>query len=116
MEQDEISAEWNKLPRMEIEYKKDITLVTFKDDRIVDEEQVRKVHEALQPVIEKNGDRQLILNFAQIKLINSVLLNLLISVRKRVCELGGQIQLCNVNSNLYRILEITQLTEVFNIS
>ena len=116
MEQDETSPDCNTLPRIEIEYKKDSTFVTFLDDRIVGEEQVRKVHEALKPVIEKNGDKQLILNFARIKLINSVLLNLLVSVRKRVCELGGQIQLCNLNSNLYRILEITQLTDVFNIS
>jgi anti-anti-sigma factor len=116
MEQDEISLDRNTLLRIKIEYQKNSTFVTFLDDRIVDEEQVRKVHEALKPVIEENGDKQLILNFARIKLINSVLLNLLVSVRKRVCELGGQIRLCNLNANLYRILEITQLADVFNIS
>ena len=116
MGQNEISPESSSVPRIMVEYGKDVTFVTIKEDRIVDEIQVRKIQEALEPVVEKNGDKQLIFNFAQIKLINSLLLNLLINVRQRVCELGGQVQLRKLNPNIYKILEITQLTDIFNIS
>ncbi|OHB73061.1 MAG: hypothetical protein A2Z25_06805 [Planctomycetes bacterium RBG_16_55_9] len=116
MGQNEISPESGSVPAVMVEYGTDVTVVTFKEDRIVDENQVRKIQEVLEPVVEKNGNKQLVFNFTQIKLINSLLLNLLISVRQRVCELGGQVQLRNLKPNIYTILEITQLTDIFNIS
>ena len=101
---------------MEIEYKKDVTILTFTEQRIADEEQIRDLQESLEPVIEKNQDNKLIFNFVNVKLITSLLLDLLIMVHKRICQLGGQIQVSNLDSNLRRVFETTQLTEVFDIS
>ena len=98
-----------------VEYGQDVTFVTFVDERIVDEEQIRELKEALEPVIEKSEDNKLILNFSNVNFMTSALLGLLVRVHKKVCELGGQVQLTNLDSNLRRIFEITQLTRVFNI-
>ena len=98
------------------EYGQGVTFVTFVDERIVDEEQIRELKESLEPIIEKNEGGKLILNFSNVNFMTSALLGLLVRVHKKVCELGGRMQLSNLDSNLRRIFEITQLTKVFDIS
>jgi anti-sigma B factor antagonist len=102
--------------RIKVEYGMDVTLVTFEDERIVDEEQIRELRESFRKVIERNQDKKLVLNFANVEFMTSALLGLLIRVHKRVCELGGRMQLSNLNSNIHKVFEITQLTKVFDIS
>jgi anti-sigma B factor antagonist len=116
MKQEQNSVSSVEPSRITIQYGVDTVTVTFLVERIVDEEQAKELQEALGQVIEKNRNKQLILDFTNIKLINSVLLNLLISVRKEVDKLGGQIRLSNLKPNLHRVLDLTRLTDVFEIS
>jgi len=102
--------------RIIVESGMDVTIVTFTEERIVDEEQIRELQESFGPIIEKNQDKELILNFANVKFMTSALLGLLVRVHKKVCELGGRLRLSNLNSNLRKVFEITQLTKVFEIS
>ena len=99
-----------------IESGMDVTIVTFTEERIVDEEQIRELQESFGPIIEKNQDKELILNFANVRFMTSALLGLLVRIHKNVCELGGQLRLSNLDSNLRKVFEITQLTKVFEIS
>lgn len=98
-----------------VEHGQDVTFVTFVDERIVDEEQVRELKESLEPVIEKNENKKLILNFVNVKFMTSALLGLLVRIHKKVRELNGRLQLSNLDPNLHKIFEITQLTKVFDI-
>ena len=102
--------------KIKVEYGIDVTLVTFADERIVDEDQIRKLQESFQAVIEKNDNKRLILNFANVKFMTSAFLGLLIRIHKKVCESGGRLQLSNLDSNIRKVFEITQLTKVFDIS
>ncbi|OHB74729.1 MAG: hypothetical protein A2Z25_23425 [Planctomycetes bacterium RBG_16_55_9] len=102
-------------PRIKVEYGRDVTFVTFVDERIVDEEQIRELRESLEPVIKKNEAGKLILNFSNVSFMTSALLGLLVRVHKKVCESGGRLQLTNLDPNLYRVFEITKLTKVFDI-
>lgn len=102
--------------RIKVEYGRDVTFVTFVDERIVDEEQISELRESLEAVIKKNEGGKLILNFSNVNFMTSSLLGLLVRVHKRVCELGGRLQLSNLDANLYRIFKITKLTQVFDIS
>ena len=102
--------------RMKVEYGIDVTFVTFIDEAILDEEQIGELQESFKPVIKKNKDGKLIINFFNVKFMTSALLGLLVRVHKRVCELGGRLQLCNMDSNIRKVFEITQLTKVFDIS
>jgi anti-sigma B factor antagonist len=103
-------------PRIIVESGMDVTIVTFTEERIVDEEQIRKLQESFGPIIEKNEDKELILNFVNVKFMTSALLGLLVRVHKKVCELGGRLRLSNLDANLRKVFEITQLTKVFEIS
>lgn len=102
--------------RIKVEYGREITFVTFLDERIVDEEHIRQIKNALDPVIEQNQEGKLVLNFSNVDFMTSALLGLLVRIHKNVCELDGQLQLSNLDANLYRIFEITKLTQVFDIT
>jgi anti-sigma B factor antagonist len=103
-------------PKIIVESGMDVTIVTFTEERIVDEEQVRGLQESFGPIIEKNQDKELILNFVNVKFMTSALLGLLVRIHKKVRELGGRLRLSNLDSNLRKVFEITQLTRIFEIS
>lgn len=102
--------------KISTEYGIDVTFVTFEDEKILDESQIRELQKELEPVIEKNQDNQLVLNFANVRFLTSAMLGLLVRIHKRVNERGGKLELRNLDDNLYKIFEITQLTKVFNIT
>lgn len=101
--------------KVKVEYGIDVTFVTFNDERIVDEEQIRELREEFEPVIEKNQQKKLVLNFANVKFMTSALLGLLVVIHKKVSEHGGRIQLCNLDPGIQRVFEITKLTKIFDI-
>ena len=103
-------------PKIEVEYGIDVTSVTFTEERICEEEQIGKLRESLEAVIEKNENKKLILSFVNVKFTSSALLGLLVRVHKKVIELGGTLQLSNVDATLRMVFELTQLTKVFDIS
>ena len=102
--------------RIEVEYGLDVTFATFVEERILEEQQIKELQEALEAVIEKNEGKKLILNFVNVKFMTSAVLGLLVRVHKNVIERSGTLQLSNLDSNLRRVFEITQLTKVFDIS
>ena len=103
-------------PKIEVEYGIDVTFVTFTEEMIFEEEQIRKLRESLEAVIEKNEDKKLILNFVNVKFMTSAFLGLLVRIHKKLCEQGGRLRLSNLDSNLRKVFEITQLTKVFEIT
>jgi len=102
--------------RIAVEYGIDVTFVTFEDERILDEQQIKVLRESFAPVIEKNEDKKLVLNFQNVMFMTSAVLGLLVRIHKKVREKGGRMQLCNLDPNLRKVFEITQLTKVFEIS
>ena len=102
--------------KIKVEYSLEFTIVTFTDENILDEGQIRKLQESLEPIIEKNKDNQMVMNFANVRFMTSAMLGLLVRVHKRISERGGQLRLCNLEPSLRKVFEITQLTKVFDIS
>ena len=102
--------------RIKAEYGLDVTFVTFTDERILEDKQLRELQKSFEPVIERNDNKKLILDFVNVKFMTSAFLGLLIRIHKKVCELDGHIQICNVDPNIRRVFEITQLTKIFDIT
>lgn len=102
--------------RIKVEYGSEFTIVTFNDENILNEEQIRELQESLEPIIEKNKNNQMVMNFSNVRFMTSAMLGLLIRVHKRITEHGGQLRLCNLEPSLRKVFEITQLTKIFDIS
>jgi len=93
----------------------DVTIVTFEEENILEDQQIRKLERALMPVIRENQQKRLVLNFAKVKFMSSAFLGLLVKVHKRTLDAGGHLQLFNLDPKIQKVFEITQLVKVFDI-
>jgi anti-anti-sigma factor len=104
-----------KEARIIVENGTDVTLVTFEDENILEEQQIRKLERALLPIVRQNEEKRLVLNFQNVRFMSSSFLGLLVKIHKRVIEMNGRLQLFNLDPKIHKVFEITQLVKVFEI-
>jgi anti-sigma B factor antagonist len=103
-------------PRISVEYAEDATIVTFTDEKILEEKDVQALQESIMSVIESASDGiNLILDFSNVRFLSSAVLGLLIRISKKVYEHDGQLKLCSIDPNIYKVFKITRLTKIFDI-
>jgi anti-anti-sigma factor len=93
----------------------DVTLVTFEDENILEEPQIRRLERALLPIVRENEQKRLVLNFQNVRFMSSSFLGLLVKIHKRVVETDGRLQLFNLDPKIQKVFEITQLVKIFDI-
>ena len=102
-------------PRISVEYSGDATIITFTDEKILEEKDIKVLQESIMSVIEQAKRVNLILDFGNVRFLSSAVLGLLIRVSKRIYERDGSLRLCNINPKIYEIFKITRLTKTFDI-
>ncbi len=103
-------------PRISVEYIKDATIVTFTDEKILEEKDIKALQESIMSVIESASDGiNLILDFRNVQFLSSAVLGLLIRLSKRIYENDGKLRLCNINPKIHEVFKITRLTKIFDI-
>ncbi len=102
-------------PRVNVEYGERATIITFTDEKILEERDIVELQESLMGVIEQSEKINLILDFSNVKFLSSAVLGLLIRVSKKVYERDGQLRLCCINPRIFEIFKITRLTKIFDI-
>ena len=102
-------------PRVSVEYAESATIVTFTDEKILEDRDIQALAESIMSVIEQAGRINLILDFCNVRFLSSAVLGLLIRVSKKVYERDGRLGLCNINPKIYEIFKITRLTKIFDI-
>ncbi len=103
-------------PRIGVTYAGNATVVSFTDEKILEEQDISELQESLMAVIETgSGKISLILDFGNVRYLSSAVLGLLIRVSKRIYEQEGQLRLCSINPKIYEIFKITRLTKTFDI-
>ena len=103
-------------PRISVRYAGEATIVSFTDEKILEEKDINELQASLMAVIESAASKiNLILDFGNVRFLSSAVLGLLIRVSKRIYEQEGQLRLCNINPRIYEIFKITRLTKTFDI-
>ncbi len=103
-------------PRISVTYAGNATVVSFTDEKILEEKDIKELQESLMSVIESaSGKISLILDFGNVRFLSSAVLGLLIRVSKKIYEQDGQLRLCSINPKIYEIFKITRLTKIFDI-
>jgi anti-sigma B factor antagonist len=102
-------------PRISVEYAENATIVTFTDEKILEDKDVQALQESIMSVIEQAERINLILDFCNVRFLSSAVLGLLIRISKKVYERDGQLKLCSINPKIYKIFKITRLTKIFDI-
>ncbi|MBX9927822.1 MAG: STAS domain-containing protein [Gemmatimonadaceae bacterium] len=91
----------------------EITVVEIEGSLIVGNRQELK-----QRVLEEldNGARKVLVDFAKTTYIDSSGLGVLVSLAKRIRDLGGDLRLADLNDDLQTLFELTKLDTLFQIS
>ena len=102
-------------PRMSVEYAKNATIISFTDEKILEEHDIKALQESIMSVVDQTEQINLILDFGNVRFLSSAVLGLLIRISKRIYEHNGHLKLCNINPKIYEIFKITRLTKTFDI-
>ncbi|MDD5064901.1 MAG: STAS domain-containing protein [Phycisphaerae bacterium] len=102
-------------PRISVEYAENAAIVTFTDEKILEEKDVQLLQDSIMSVIEQAERINLILDFCNVRFLSSAVLGLLIRISKKVYERDGQLKLCSIDPKIYKIFKITRLTKIFDI-
>ena len=102
-------------PRISVQYSESATVITFIDEKILEEKDIQTLQESVMSVIEQAERINFILDFCNVRFLSSAVLGLLIRVSKKIYERDGQLRLCNISPKIYEIFKITRLTKIFDI-
>ena len=67
----------SKEAKIIVENGTEVTLVTFEDENILEEPQIRRLERALLPIVRENEQKRLVLNFQNVRFMSSSFLGLL---------------------------------------
>jgi len=102
-------------PRISVEYAENATIVTFVDEKILEEMDIQSLQASVMSVIEEAERVNLVLDFCNVRFLSSAVLGLLMRISKKVYEREGQLRLCNISPRIYEIFKITRLNKIFDI-
>jgi anti-sigma B factor antagonist len=101
--------------RLEIEDIGDVTVVSFTDRKILDEQNIQIIGEQLFGLVDEQGRKKILLNFSNVEYMSSAALGKLITLNKKVQSAGGKLVLCSIDPQIREVFEITRLDKVFAI-
>jgi anti-sigma B factor antagonist len=102
-------------PRISVEYAENATIVTFVDEKILEEMDIQALQASVMSVVEEAERINLVLDFCNVQFLSSAVLGLLMRISKKVYEKEGQLKLCNISPRIYEIFKITRLNKIFDI-
>jgi anti-sigma B factor antagonist len=101
--------------RLEVEDIGDVTVVSFTDKKILDEQNIQVIGEQLFGLVDDSGRTKLLLNFSNVEYMSSAALGKLITLNKKIQAAGGKLVLCSIDPQIREVFEITRLDKVFVI-
>ncbi|GIW81037.1 MAG: hypothetical protein KatS3mg105_2844 [Gemmatales bacterium] len=101
--------------RLEVEDIGDVSVITFTDRKILDEQNIQAIGEELFRLVDDDGRHKILLNFSNVDYLSSAALAKLITLNKKLQQVGGRLVLCNIDPQIYEVFEITKLNKLFNI-
>lgn len=101
--------------RLEWEDLGEVTVVSFTDKKILDEPAIQVIGEQLASLVDEMGKKQLLLNFGHVESLSSAALGKLVTLNRKIKEVGGKLVLCGINANILEVFEITRLNRIIEI-
>ena len=99
--------------RLEVEQVGNVTVVTFVDKKILDEQNVQMMGDELFRLVDENKPPILILDFAHVEYLSSAAMGKFITLFRKVGAYRGRLILSGLDPAIYEIWEITRLNKMF---
>jgi anti-sigma B factor antagonist len=103
------------LKRLDVSEVGDVTVVHFRDQTIIDDLGIQETGQELFQLVDKDGRRKLLLNFASVGFMTSEALGKLITLNKKVKGQGGVVKMCNIRPEIHQVFTVTRLDRLFDI-
>ena len=101
--------------RLEVNESASVSVVRFKDQKIIDPEAIQELGEELFELIDKDDRQKIVLNFAHVEFLSSAALGKLITFEKKAKRVGAELILTNISPEIYQVFAITNLDKLFKI-
>jgi anti-sigma B factor antagonist len=92
-----------------------VTVVTFRDRRLIDSPGVDLMGDALIAMAELGGRKNLLLDFQGVEFVSSAVLNKLVKLQRTLVAEGGSLKLVHLDGEVHRIFAMTHLDRAFEI-
>ena len=101
--------------RIDVEQVGDVTIATFVDKKILDENNIQMIGSELFSLVEEEGRKRIIIDFKNVEYLSSAALGKLITMNKKVKAAGGEMRMCSIRPDIYEVFVITRLNKIFDI-
>lgn len=103
------------IPPVAVTRQKDIRIIEFTNNRILDEANIAEIGSTLGALIEEQDNPKLLLDFAAVDHLSSAALGMLINANNKIRERSGQLRLTNIKPQILEVFVITKLNKLFKI-
>ena len=101
--------------RLDINEVGDVTVVRFRDQKIVEDINIQELGQEMFRLIESDNRKKLLLNFSSVDFLSSAALGKLITLDKKMKAAGGTLKFSNIRAEIYEVFVITRLNRLFDI-
>jgi anti-sigma B factor antagonist len=102
-------------PTLAVTDEKDIRIVEFREQKILDEANIAEIGQAINDLIDEREFPKILIDFANVDHLSSAALGMLINVNNRVRQKNGQLRLCDIKPQIFEVFVITKLNKHFKI-
>jgi len=103
------------IPPVSVSHQKDIRVVEFTNNRILDEANISEIGQTLTTLIEERDSPKMLLDFSAVDHLSSAALGMLINANNKIRERGGQLRLAHIKPQILEVFVITKLNKLFKI-
>jgi anti-sigma B factor antagonist len=104
-----------ELRRLEINNVGDVTVIRFRDRKIVEDLSIQELGQEMFHLVEAESRDKLLLNFSTVEFLSSAALGKLITLDKKMKAHGGTLKLSNIKPEIFEVFCITKLNRLFDI-
>lgn len=91
----------------------DITVASFRDASILDAVTIQRIGRELYALVEEDGSRRIILDFADVRFLSSQALGVLLTLRRKADQAKAEVFLAGIRDELARVFKMTNLDKLF---
>jgi anti-sigma B factor antagonist len=103
------------IPPVSVSEQKDIRIVEFTNNKILDEANIAEIGQTLNAMIDEKEAPKLLLDFSNVDHLSSAALGMLINVNNRIRQKNGQLRLASIKPQIFEVFVITKLNKLFRI-
>jgi anti-sigma B factor antagonist len=99
--------------RLNIDNVKDVTVVGFTANAILDTLHIQQMGDELYELVDKQSRRKIVLDFAEVKFLSSQALGVLLTMRRKADQVKGTVVIAGLRKELQKVFTITNLEKLF---